>query len=95
MAVFSTMSSATRVAKTRRTTGSDVVEPEAAVAVFSTTPASTSSCVVASVPVQVIEAVGTRPAAGSAGQVTFAMRESDTEIGSVKVTLPVFVTVNS
>ena len=95
VAVFSMTSSDTRVAKTRRSTGSELTEPEDAEAVFSTTPASTSACVVTSVPVQVIEALGSKPPAGNAGHVTVAIRESETEIGSVKVTLPVLVTSNS
>jgi len=61
------------------------------VAVFVIDPASISTCVTISVAVQVRTALGVNPPAGSAGQVTVAILSSVTVIGSVSVTLPVFV----
>ena len=73
----------------------EVVPGTLADAVLVTEPASRSAWVTVSRPVQVRVAPGARPAAGTAGQETDAMRLSETLTASVRVTLPAFVTSNS
>ena len=77
-------------------TGDVIVPPpgtgEEPDAMLVTEPLSRSACVTKYVPVQVIDAVGARPGAATAGQLTDGIRLSVTVIGPVKRVLPVLVT---
>ena len=74
-------------------TDGEVTAPDLALAVLSTLPLSRSACVVVYAPVQMIDAAGSNPPTGNAGQLTLAILLSDTVIAVVSVTLPVFVTL--
>ncbi len=90
--VLSIVSAGFRVAVTVTVSVGEVVVPSLALAMFVTVPASMSACVTVYVAVHVIDCVGARPPAGSAGQVTVAIRSSLTVMAAVIVVLPLLVT---
>src|SRR6476661_2461155 len=98
-AVLSTDRSATCAIGTVTESGGDTTAPAAAVAVFTTDPASTSACVTTCEAVQTSTSPGSRnpsrfPTVDTNGHDSLLVRSSVTTTGPASAVLPLFVTVN-